>query len=148
MIQHVWSVACQSASFDTQTNRVSLLNTLENVLVLGTLTREKPLLLSCEIVSVWAREKDNAPCSGQMRAIFLSPEGGSPPPISLEIDLTKTPFHRTRISLASLPVVSTGRFEFLIEYQNSGQTEWQPAAHLPFLVISQSPIEVKPEAEV
>lgn len=145
MIQHVWSVACQGASFDVQTNSVSLFNTLENVLVLGTLSKERSLLLSCEIVSFWSRENDDAPCSGQMRASLISPNGEVPKPISLEIDLTKTPFHRTRIAIVAMPLITVGRFEFLIEYQNNGEAEWKQAARLPFLIISQSPMEVKPK---
>lgn len=145
MIEHVWSVTCQGASFDIQTNSVSLFNTLENILVLGTLTRERPLSLSCEIVSFWSRENDDAPCSGQMRASLISPNGEPPKPISLEIDLTKTPFHRTRIAIMAMPLTTIGRFEFLIEYQNKDETEWKQAARLPFLVIAQQFAEETPK---
>ena len=138
MIQHVWSVVCQSASFDTQTNSVSLFNTLENLVVFGTPSKDTPFVLSCEIVSLWARKKEDVPCSGQMRAYIDNTEAGPSHVISLEIDLTRTPFHRTRITIGALPMVSTGRFEFHIEYRLAGKETWQPAAELPFIVASQN----------
>jgi hypothetical protein len=139
MIQHVWSVVCQSASFDVQSNNASLFNVLESILIVGTPSKEKPLLLSGELVSLWSRENDDAPGSGRMRISLLSPEGETTKPISLDIDLTKAPFHRTRVRIATLPLMSTGRFEFLVEYQNKDESEWKQAARLPFLVISQPP---------
>jgi hypothetical protein len=85
MIQHVWSVACQSASFDVQTRSVSLFNILENILVLGVPSKEKPLLLFGEIVSLWSRENDDAPCSGQMRVSLLPPQGDPTKAMSLDV---------------------------------------------------------------
>ena len=137
MIQHVWSVVCQNASFDMQTNSVSLFNTLENLMVFGVPSKETPVLFSCEIVSLWAREKETVPCSGQMRAFLDLPGAEEPQIITLEIDLTRTPFHRTRITIGALPLTSSGRFEFQVEYRLAGEEAWQPAAKLPFLVTSQ-----------
>jgi hypothetical protein len=137
MIQHVWSVLCQSASFDAQTNRVSLFNTLENLIVFGTPTKERPLVISFEIVSLWARQQDDTPCSGQMRTYLNLPGEEAPQIITLEIDLSKTPFHRTRITIGAFPVTRTGRFEFQIEYRLADEETWHPAATLPFIVSSQ-----------
>lgn len=138
MIRHVWSVLCQSASIDAQTNNVSLFNALENIIVLGELSKEKPFILSCEIVSLWAREHEDKPASGQLRACFISPEGRNPQSIVLDIDLTKTPFHRTRLTIGALPVISTGWFEFVIDFRLAGEENWRPAARLPFLLSTQS----------
>lgn len=138
MIQHVWSVVCQSASVDAQTNSVSLFNTLENLLVFGTPSKERPFVFSCEIVSLWAREKHDVPCSGQMQVSLNGPGSDSPHMVSLDIDLTKTPFHRTRITIGALPMTATGRFEFLVEYRLNGKEIWETAARLPFIVSSQN----------
>jgi len=138
MIQHVWSVVCQSASFDAQTNSVSLFNTLENLLVFGTPSKERPFVLSCEIVSLWAREKQDVPCSGQMQVSLNIPGTDAPHMVSLEIDLTKTPFHRTRITIGTMPMMVAGRFEFLVEYRLTGKETWETATRLPFIVTSQS----------
>ena len=144
MIQHVWSVACQSASFDTQTNSVSLLNTLENIIVFGEPTRETPVPFSCEIVSLWARENVDTGCSGQMRVLLNSSGEKAPDVIMLEIDLTRTPFHRTRITIGVLPLTSSGRFEFQVEYRLADEETWRPAAKLPFLVLAQKLENIAP----
>jgi len=148
MIQHVWSVVCQSASFDAQTNSVSLFNTLENLLVFGAPSKERPFILSCEIVSLWARENADIPCSGQMQVFLKLPDNETPHTVSLEIDLSKTPFHRTRITIGAIPMTTTGRFEFLVEYRISEKDDWTTAAKLPFIVTSRSPEELnsKPNA--
>jgi len=138
MIQHVWSVVCQSASIDAQTNNVSLFNTLENLVVPGVPSKEKPFVFSCEIVSLWAREIEDVPCSGQMRVTLDTTDLGLPHSVSLEIDLTKTSFHRTRITIGALPMVATGRFEFRIEYKLADEEIWHPAAKLPFIVMSRN----------
>lgn len=137
MIQHVWSVVCQNASFDVQTNSVSLLNTLENLIVFGEPSKETPIIFSCEIVSLWARENDTLPCSGQMRARLDIPGEENSHMITLAIDLAKTSFHRTRITIGALPLTSSGRFEFQVEYRLASEDKWQLAAKLPFFVTSQ-----------
>jgi hypothetical protein len=139
MIQHVWSVVCQSASFDAQTNSVSLFNTLENLLVFGAPSKERPFILSCEIVSLWARENADLPCSGQMQVSLKLSDNEKPHTVSLEIDLSKTPFHRTRITIGAIPMTTTGRFEFLVEYRISAKDDWTTAARLPFIVTARSP---------
>lgn len=139
MIQHVWSVVCQSASFDAQTNNISLFNILENLLVYGTPSKERPLNLSCEIVSLWTREKEDIPSSGKMQVSLKPPDNNTPRTVSLEIDLLKTPFHRTRITIGGIPMTTTGRFEFLVEYRISEKDIWITAAKLPFIVTSRSP---------
>jgi hypothetical protein len=138
MIQPVWSVLCQSASFDMQNNTVSLFNTIENFIVFGAPSKETPLILSCEIVSLWTRDTEAVPTSGQMRVYLMQGDKkAADAVISLEIDLKKTPFHRTRISIGALPLFSTGRFEFRVEYKLAGEDTWQHAARLPFYVIQQ-----------
>jgi hypothetical protein len=141
MIQHVWSVLCQSAAIDTQTNNVSLFNAFEKLQVFGVPSEERPFILSCEIVSLWTREDLDKPCSGQVRVSFFVSTEKVPQTILLDIDLTRTPFHRTRITISSLAMITTGRFEFLVDYHLAGQETWQPAARLPFIVSSQTPEE-------
>lgn len=140
MIQHVWSVLCQSASIDVQTNSVSLLNTLENLVIFGEPSKEMPFILSCEIVSLWVREKEDEPASGQLQVYFVAPDGRDPQSAVLDIDLTKTTYHRTRLTIGALPLFSTGRFEFCIDFRLVGEEDWRPAARLPFLLTSQ-PLE-------
>lgn len=133
MIKHIWSVLCQSASFDAQTNRVSLFNVIESFNFSKSPSVEHPILISCEIISLWAREPD-APITGEMQIFLNAPETKFEQPISLNIDLTQSIFHRTRLSINALALTSPGRYEFEIQYREKGNPDWFSAAKLPIVV--------------
>ena len=137
MIQHVWSVLCQNASFDVQTNNVSLFNIIENVVTIGEPALDSPAVLSCELISLWAREEGSKPCSGQMRAKIIIPKAEEPHIIILDIDLSHAQFHRTRLTIGALPLFTSGRFEFQIDYRLIGNEAWTHATRLPFWVVKQ-----------
>jgi hypothetical protein len=121
-----------------QTNTVSLFNAVEIITVFGSPSRETPLVFSGEIVSLWTRTKEDVPISGQMQVYLMQEDQkASDSVISLEIDLNKTPFHRTRINIGALPLFSVGRYEFCVEYKLAGEDTWQSAARLPFYIVQQ-----------
>ncbi len=41
------------------------------------------------------------------------------------------------MTVGALPILSSGRFEFCIDYRLAGEEEWRPAAQLPFLLSTQ-----------
>jgi len=43
-----------------------------------------------------------------------------------------------------LPLTSSGRFEFQVEYRLAGEETWQPAAKLPFVVLVQKLENIAP----
>ena len=97
------------------------------------------MVFSGEIVSLWTRSKEDVPVSGQMQVYLMQADKkASDSVISLEIDLNKTPFHCTRINIGGLPLFSTGRYEFCVEYKLAVNDPWQSAARLPFYVIQES----------
>jgi hypothetical protein len=138
MIRHIWSVLCQSASFDIQTNNVSLQNVLESIIVVGELDASHPIFVQAEIVSLWARENINLSAVGKMRAHFIQPDGKKAPEINLDINLTQGIFHRTRINITpGLVLVEKGEHIFHIEYQIKGDDNWLLAAKIPLIVVNQ-----------
>jgi len=139
MIKHVWSVLCRSASFDTQTNSVSLLNTIEAITVLSDLDATHPIIVQAELVSLWQREQVDTPISGRMRLYVTDPNGTRAEAISLAIDLNQSPFHRTRINIPGLPISAYGMYYFNVEYQVSENPTWSLAASIPLLVLAQEP---------
>lgn len=139
MIRHVWSVLSQSASFDAQTNSVSLLNVIEAATIFGEPTSKRPAVIFAELVSLWFRQDDDTPVSGQMRIFYQSPDGKKADPINLEIPDGTTPYHHTRITLSGFPVKQTGLYLFFVEYQLQGEKNWNLAATIPMLVVNQSP---------
>jgi len=143
MIQHVWSVLCKNASFDVQTNSASLLNIVETIIAFGNPTIEKPVLLSMEVVSLWARGKDNIPTMGESKVSIIGQDVVDVKPITLEINLSKTSFHRTRITIDGFPIAKAGRYEFCIEYSMENENDWRPAARIPFIVVSNTKAKIQ-----
>jgi len=137
MIRHIWSVLCQSASFDAQTNNVSLQNILESIIVFGEPDATHPAIIQAEIVSLWARENIGLPATGQMQAYYIDPNGNLASPITLELNLSQGIFHRTRINIPGLPLIAKGEYIFRVEYQLQGDDKWVLAATIPFLVLTQ-----------
>jgi hypothetical protein len=135
MIRHVWSVLCRNASIDVQTNNVCLLNTIEEFNIPFIPSKERPFIFVGELVSLWVRENEDIPNTGEMRVSFVV--SGQPkivPPITLDVDLSQTTFHRTRITITSIPILSYGRFEFQVEFRMTGENDWKQVACLPFIL--------------
>ncbi|HKZ36127.1 MAG TPA: hypothetical protein VJ184_00650 [Chryseolinea sp.] len=141
MIRHIWSVLCQSASFDAQTNNVSLQNILESIIVFGEPDAAHPAIVQAEIVSLWARGTIDVPAIGQMQAYYIDPNGNQAPPITLELNLSQGVFHRTRINIPGLPLIAKGEYIFRVEYQLQGDNKWVLAATIPLLVLTQQPAQ-------
>lgn len=140
MIRPVWSVLCQSASFDVQTNNVSLFNILEQITVFGEPSASKAAIIQAELVSLWARENIETPTTGQMRVYYIDPNGNHAVPLSLEINLSQANYHRTRINMSGFPIIAKGEYNFYIEYQVQGDEQWKLAAKIPLMVLAQEPI--------
>jgi len=137
MIHHVWSVLCQSASIDNQSNSVSLQNTIEIVTVFGGPSSKRPGLISAELVSLWIREEDDTPISGQARVYYIDPDEKKADPVLMDIPSLPSPFHRTRLTLTALPVFLAGLYQFHVEFQLQGEEDWQTVAMIPILVRGQ-----------
>lgn len=134
MIRHVWSVLCRNASIDTKTNSVSLLNVVDTIISNFRPAEDNPIFVSMEILSTWVREHEGMPAVGESRVLLIHHGKNIINPIVLEINLSNTIFHRNRVSIEGLPLTSTGRFEFQIEYRVKDDTEWESAATIPFFV--------------
>jgi hypothetical protein len=141
MIRHVWSVLCQTASFDSLTNSVSLLNTLESIIALGDPNPEHPVLFQAELVSLWTRKDIDKPVLGKMRVNYTDPNGVDGDHIILDVDLSKTHFHRTRLTIPGLLIISKGIYTFKIEFQDKDEGQWSLGAEIPLLVVVQQPAQ-------
>lgn len=111
---------------------MSLFNVIEEISILGAPTEAQPAFVPLELVSLWTRTNDGKPTSGKMRAYYVFPAGRESPAIELAIDLTLSHFHRTRINVGVLPIAAQGRYEFVIQQQESGQDHWEDSTQIPF----------------
>ena len=139
MIQHIWSVVCQSASIDAETNRISLFNVLENLTISPEIDEPITLPINFEIFSLWTRAEVEQPSKGRMHVYYRNPLGENSNPVELEIDLSHANIFRSRVRSQGIEIKTSGRYIFLVEIQDEGEERWRAVAEIPVLVKFQRP---------
>jgi hypothetical protein len=134
MIEHVFSVLCNGTSIDAETNSISLFKVLEQLTVFSETTEPVRLLIHFEIVSFWTRQSTDIPGRGRMRFTFCSPSNQQKQGVELDVDLSKSINHRTRIISDSIELTGPGKYQFIIELQEGDHPDWQKVASVPLLV--------------
>lgn len=135
MIEHVWSVVCNSSSIDQETNTISIFNVLEQLGVFTTDTSDTiSLPIHLEIFSLWVRVDETVPGQGRMRVFFCDPFENYQKKAELDIDLKEAIFFRSRIRVEGLDLKGDGKYKFVVELQQKGEESWKKVASLPILI--------------
>ena len=150
MIDHVWSVLCAKTLIDKDTNVISIIDVIEQFKLVaagieeispeGTRHRDPsevdsaPVFpVSVEVVSMWVRRDSGQPASGVTRLRWEA-RGKEPRPLggTMDVDLAGD-FERmrTRVRINGLPASESGRYYFVVEFQQSGAADWVDVAKLP-----------------
>jgi len=137
MIKHIWSILCDSSSIDGESNKVSLFNVLESLTVYGNPEQVYGIPIKFEVITLWERTGET-PVEGVMRLMQIKPDGESSNPLEVKIDLSKSHFHRTRISIQGLPLAGPGRYVYQVESKEE-EADWQKVAELPILINFEEP---------
>lgn len=135
MIEHIWTVACNHAVIDKETNALSLQDVIEQVTIRDTPRPDGVLGLSMNVATLWERSDPKLQCRGRTRLAFCSPSGMPYGTAESQIDLFNSTRHRTIWSIRGLPAREPGRHTFRIELQNDGETEWRQVAAIPLEII-------------
>jgi len=109
---------------------------MESLTIYGTPDQVDGIPIRFEVISLWERSEDE-PCKGTMFLSQISPTGERTDPLEVDIDLSKSHFHRTRILIQGLKISGVGRYRFLISVKEDSR-EWL-AAELPILVNFEMP---------
>ena len=147
MIQHVWSVICQSTSIDTDTNRISMFNVLESLTIFSQADEPVTLPISFEIFSLLTRSEPDQPSKGRLRVYYRHPSGEATSPFEVSIDLSHAIYFRSRVRSQGLALTSPGRYLFLVEVQDEGDDAWRIVAELPLLVRFQPPDKASEDSQ-
>jgi hypothetical protein len=139
MVEHAWTVFCSRAITDSDTNQVSLIDTIEGITVGAPpdfqerLSRGQGIAVpfSCVLVTLWTRSDRSVPEQSKCQATLLDPLGktGLEPTI-FEIDLTEKERMRTHLKMAVLPVHVEGRYTFQMDIEKDNG--WRTVARVPF----------------
>lgn len=139
----LWSVLCERAVVDRDTNNISLFNVIEEV----ALPAQPPMSLTdaiaknvvptaFELIVLWARSNSDVPERGLGRVSILIPDATPKFTQEHDIDLSQFLRLRSRLRLPGLPVGGEGTYLFKIEGKPSGG-EWTEMFELPLRVMFQ-----------
>jgi hypothetical protein len=138
MIDHIFSIICDTSSIDIDTNKISLLNVLEQLKVFSD-SHDVSIPIRFEIFSLWARSDSETPGVGYYRIIFSGAGFEREIQSPFKIDLTKVHFFRSRAKVLGIQLKGPGIYRFNIEFTPENDQNWMRVASLPFLVEYQEP---------
>jgi hypothetical protein len=134
MLDHLWSIVCQSSSIDIETNRLSIFNVIENLSINSQEGQRILVPLQFDIVSSWLRKDISEPVYATMRITYSSPEGENILQQELVFEITKAPLHRTRIHFPNIPVTTSGCYKFMVDLKMNAENVWCTVATIPLFI--------------
>src|SRR6266542_3961798 len=121
MIDHVWSVLCETSLLDQDSKLISLINCLEQITIPEEPAPDKALPIVVYLVSTWVRSDLNTSSKGQSRINFVSPSGNTLQSLSSDVDLTNHERLRARGQFQGLQVPEDGQYHFDVEFRQDDQ---------------------------
>lgn len=148
-MQAIWAIICQTSIIDKDTNSVSLINVIEEIItpanppvVKNSPSYEGKVYLAqelFELVILWSRSDADVPERGEARIRLVTPKGNQTTITTGEVDLTRYLRLRVRTHFPGLPYAEDfeGIYNFVIEARNESG-DWEEKFKLPLRVAVQS----------
>ena len=142
MIEHVWTVLCRRSVVDSDTNSISLIESVESIQFGLDKPKDAPtpagLPLELELVTLWIRSDRRVPEHSQYRVFVQLPdeserEAGE----SVIIDLREFERLRARVRFDGIPFVGPGRYRFVVQLQEG--EAWTTVARVPLDIEETAP---------
>jgi hypothetical protein len=132
---------------DQESNNITLMDCLEQINLkaapISAASARIALPINYELVSFFTRADDNLPCRGEGRVTIVGPSGAAiEEPVQFVVDLTTHDRLRMRNRIAGLPIKGSGRYKFVLQYRNEGESTWLDAAKVPLQVVLEVAEEV------
>lgn len=145
--RHIWSILCESSSVDRETNRLSLLNILEEIALKRPdnqkdikknklFSSQEPIgvPLNFQIVSMLERldDKEKGPFTKEAELEFVDPQGKSLLKKSFELNFLQG-FKRLRhiINMNGLYITTVGTYNFYFRIRESKNNPLEEVVKLP-----------------
>lgn len=153
MATHVWSVACYKASLDRYTNRISLLDVVEEIVI--SKGQDLPFSLEervffpfhSEIVSLFRRSDLAMPERSKCRIELHSPDANVLAEREFELDFFPPPITRVRtiFRLDAFPYRGLGMYHWNIHLEKDDG--WQLVAEVPVILRVETEADSQPAAQ-
>jgi hypothetical protein len=139
-MRHLWSVVCVRAILDKYTNRISLLEILDEFaldpgqVVPETLEERGALPIHLEVATQWERTDYGTPESGTCFLEVYSPNGELTGSGKLAVDLVAAPRSRVILRFDAFRLAGLGKYRFVISKEEEGQSGREPVTEVPLYV--------------
>lgn len=147
MINLIYAVICSGSSIDGETNNVSLFNILDQITIYDHPKKNGAVSIPFEIFTSWIRANPEIPGKGIQRILYKGPSGKTLGSVETMIDLSNAERFRNRVKFSTLPVKTSGRHTFLIEYQEEGENKWKKVASIPLTIVFDPHATTDPESK-
>ncbi|MFA4942345.1 MAG: hypothetical protein WC564_01755 [Patescibacteria group bacterium] len=139
-MKNIWSILCQESSVDSNTNKISLFNCIDE-LTMSFARREeindkpKNIPLSFDLVSLWTKEIDE-PDNFNILIQFFDPNGKELKSFEQDISFERGKKRlRAIIKVNGFVITSDGTYKIKLSYKQNDDDKYKPFSELPFDVI-------------
>lgn len=133
-MKHITTVLCARALIDQTTSSLSMIETIDSVLTAPNLTGQGMLPFPVDLVSLWARSKEDEPETSRARVMVFAPDNTSfAEPLIYEADLRSSTRARNLTKFPGFPIKGTGLHRFVVEVERD-EDEWELVAEWPVVV--------------
>src|SRR5438128_1389605 len=127
MALHVWSVLCQKAIVDKETNTVSLLDIIESLAIEFTVESRPEnakfaITASFQFATFWTRSVFDEPEKSRAKVTLYSPRETLSASNVFEIDLTGFSNSRNIVKIPGISIGESGRHWFVVEQEEG--SDW------------------------
>lgn len=139
-MEHIWSVVCQKALVDRETNLLSMIDVFEQLTL--PLDGSTPfngkdavnVAFNYEVVTFWRRIEGDKPIQGDILIKILSPNNKELAnfPVKFEFPANVKNF-RAKIRINVLPVIDAGKYKFVVMQKE--KNDYETVAEIPFDVM-------------
>lgn len=151
--RHIWTVLCSRAIIDRETNKISLFDAFDEILVEpgeAPPEGEKRIVFRFEgtLASLWMRSVRDVAEVVQIRIRMFSPQNEVIAEHEAELELT-SPVLRSVLRLEALPFVGFGEYNFVLETKDREKARYKELARVPYVLRPRpepiKQVEIKPK---
>ena len=137
-----WLMLCTRSIVDQNTNNVSLIEVIEQLVVRAAESEEVTIPISLDLVFLSERLDANQPEKAQGKITFRGPQPGfESAPITFEVNLEQSNRSTNFVRIPAISVHGSGTYMFEASYFDETADEWGVVASYPFDVVCNPPDE-------
>lgn len=151
MIKHIWSILCRRSIVDSETNNISLYDSLEELSVGVKVKRQDAPIpqainipIDYEVVSFWMKENIGSHVQADTEIEIVLPDGSSGKSFPQKIDMPeKMQRIRARYRIKGFGVSMPGTYLFRIKIKESEEKQFRTVSEIPLEVKIQKELDIK-----